>query len=199
MHGEWAGVLMAAVGRPAGTGRAATPGPQRQRFFRNSVTNVRPRNQPAVRHGPAGGWAAVGRIAARGMRCTLRVLLTSITMASANASACGHGPLSIFHDDIPRKKEGSVIIEATIIAVANPIGSYYSGIAHIEKVIQGNVRGDTIRILSVAATCHDALSVGDHGIVIGNTKTGEDGVMELVAIPDFIWLERQRKWIDGKH
>ena len=103
--------------------------------------------------------------------------------------------MSIFYDDVPGNVDASAIVEVTIIAFVDTNRSgYLVGTAKVERVIKGDINSDTIRVLTGIGDCLPKFPVGTRGIVIGNIRRDEQGVIELMAIPEPFYLKRQKRF-----
>jgi hypothetical protein len=122
-----------------------------------------------------------------------------VTGTSTRVLAC-FGPvnqMTVFYDEVPDGVDAPVIVQVRIIDVSNthPAG-YFVGIGKVEKVIQGNVDRDTVRVLSVISDCELRYPVGAHGIVMGDMQRDSNGEIEILAIPESFGVRRNKKVFD---
>jgi len=119
--------------------------------------------------------------------------LLGLVIAQANACAIGH-PVNVFFDRVPEGIDGFVVLEATLVESHPVIDKTQAwmlvGRARIDKVINGEIDGKTVKLFRSIHPCEMYASGKTRGIVVGTIRKGTQN--ELEVLTEFQWDARAR-------
>jgi hypothetical protein len=123
----------------------------------------------------------------------LAIALVLLGLGTPQVSACAIGhAVNIFFDPVPKDIDGFVVLEATLVepqTLADKTGTWmFMGVARIDKVINGEIDGKTVKLFRHMHPCDMNSSEGRHGIVVGTLRKGTRN--ELEVLTEFQWNTR---------
>ena len=130
---------------------------------------------------------------------TLGLVCVWVWLLCTDAMAiCGPGlAMSVFYDEVPSGVDAPVVLEVTIVKVADPDERGGTvGTGRIERVIKGDITLKTISVFAPYEECFIGFSVGTHGIVLGSIHRDKRGDLELLAKSDRAWKGRFQQGLD---
>jgi hypothetical protein len=141
------------------------------------------------------------RIASASILCGVLLYTDAIACRGENFEE------TIFFEDVPAKSTEPIVAQVTILQVQekgpytadDPYALFYVGIARVDRLLRGTLSSDTIKILAPFNDCQRGFGVGASGIVLGTTRIGSDGVLELMAISEMQIERRERQRSGNKN
>jgi hypothetical protein len=132
---------------------------------------------------------------------TLAIASTLLGLATVQASACARGfPLAVFFDRVPDDAGGFVVLGATLVesqSLVDETGTWmFMGVARIDRVINGEVDGKTVKLFRYINPCEMYRSESRRGIVVGTLRKGTQNELEVVTVTQWDWRTqalRERK------
>jgi hypothetical protein len=117
--------------------------------------------------------------------------LLGLVTSQANACAIGH-TVNVFFDRVPEGIDGFVVLEATLVESHPVIDKTQAwmlmGRARIDKVINGEIDGKTVKLFRSIHPCDMHASGKTRGIVVGTIRKGTQN--ELEVLTEFQWNTR---------
>src|SRR5262249_22721795 len=116
---------------------------------------------------------------------TLAIASALLGLVPAKASACAVGhSINVFFDRVPEDIDGFVVLDVTLVESHPVIDKTQAwmlmGRARIDKVINGEIDGKTVKLFRSIHPCDMYASGKTRGIVVGTIRKGTQNELEVL-------------------
>jgi hypothetical protein len=132
----------------------------------------------------------------------ISIVIVASCLAAGDAAACRglDSMQTVLFDRIPDNVDAPLIVQVKVIKLKTPAGTWtrrtdkqqsaHTALVRIIRVVKGSTPARRVALISPASDCDVPLTIGDAGIVIGDTRRAPRGPIEFVPVSLLITMFR---------